>query len=61
MAELFQRRHFNWLAKLLGQMEISDRDLEFVIQELQYTNNNFNVTRFREAVKQHGPSTYWSD
>lgn len=53
MAELFQRRHFNWLADLLGEIEISDNDLEYVIQQLQYTNNNFNVNRFREAVKQH--------
>ena len=28
MAELFQRRHFNWLADLLGEIEISDNDLE---------------------------------
>ena len=53
MAELFQRRHFNWLADLLGEIEISDNDLEYVIQKLQYTNNNFNVNRFREAVKEH--------
>ena len=53
MAELFQRRHFNWLADLLGEIEISDNDLEYVNQKLQYTNNNFNVNRFREAVKEH--------
>jgi hypothetical protein len=53
MAELFQRRHFNWLAELLGEIEISDNDLEYFIQQLEYTNNNFNANRFREVVKQH--------
>ena len=53
MAELFQRRHFNWIADLLGEIELSDNDLEYVIQQLQYTNNHFNANRFREALKQH--------
>ena len=53
MAELFQRRHFNWIADLLGEIELSDNDFEYVIQQLQYTNNHFNANRIREAVKQH--------
>lgn len=53
MVELFQRRHFNWIADLLGEIDISDNGLEYVIQQLKYTNNNFDANRFREAVKQH--------
>jgi len=51
MAEIFQRRHFNWIADVLGEIDISDNDLEYVIERLKYTNNNFNVNRFKEAVK----------
>jgi hypothetical protein len=53
MAELFQRRHFNWIADLLGELDLSESDLTYVIQQLEYTNNNFNADRFREAVKAH--------
>jgi hypothetical protein len=51
MVEIFQRRHFNWIADVLGEIDISDNDLEYVIERLKYTNNNFNVNRFKEAVK----------
>ena len=53
MAELFQRRHFNWLANLFGELDLSESDLQYAIIQLQYTNNNFNATRFEKVVKEH--------
>jgi len=48
----FQRRHFNWFVSLMGQMDLTQAQTNWMIVRLSETNANFNEARFRAALSQ---------
>tara|TARA_Y100000004_G_scaffold136075_1_gene154044 strand:- start:76 stop:249 length:174 start_codon:yes stop_codon:yes gene_type:complete len=48
---LFQRRHFNKMAEIAAQLDLSDVQLQTLTMCLVGTNPNYNPMRFREYVK----------
>jgi len=48
---LFQRRHFDKIAEIAAQLDLSDVQLQTLTMCLVGTNPNYNTMRFREYVK----------
>ena len=48
---LFQRRHFDKIAEIAAQLDLSDVQLHTLTMCLVGTNPNYNTMRFREYVK----------
>ena len=48
---LFQQRHFNKIAEIAAQLDLSDVQLQTLTMCLVGTNPNYNTMRFREYVK----------
>lgn len=47
---LFQRRHFRRIAEIAASMKLNEKQKEILIDELRFTNNNFNSARFRNYM-----------
>lgn len=50
---MFQRRHYEALARTLGENDYSDENIDAFCVMLKYDNSNFNEARFREKISQH--------
>ena len=48
---LFQQRHFNKIAEIAAQLDLSDVQLQTLTMCLVGTNPNYKPMRFREYVK----------
>jgi len=44
---LFQRRHFNRIAQIAVRMDLTDEQVDILIDNLRGTNDNFDSYRFR--------------
>jgi len=44
---LFQRRHFNRIAQIAVKMDLTDEQVDVLIDNLRGTNDNFDSYRFR--------------
>jgi hypothetical protein len=47
---LFQRRHFRRIAEIAARMRLNEKQKEILVDELRFTNSNFNAPRFRNYM-----------
>lgn len=48
---LFQRRHFNKIAEIAAELDLTDDQMTLLLRRLDVTNPNFNPQRFKTYVE----------